>query len=81
MINEPKLTPGLDDDARAQIAEILATVAEEGLPESRDIDAALDAIEAIILAIPRGDASIPRGPAGAEGDDNSGVADAGGDEQ
>jgi hypothetical protein len=42
----------LDEDARAQIAEVLATVAEQGLDGPRDTDVALDAIEAVITAIP-----------------------------
>jgi hypothetical protein len=42
----------LDEDARAQIAEVLATVAEQGLHGPRDTDVALDAIEAVITAIP-----------------------------
>jgi hypothetical protein len=42
----------LDEDARAQIAEVLATVAEQGLNGPRDEDVALDAIEAVIMAMP-----------------------------
>jgi hypothetical protein len=43
---------GLDEDARAQIAEVLVIVAEQGLDGPRDEDRALDAIEAVITAMP-----------------------------
>lgn len=47
------MTPALHDDSfsetqREEIARILEIIAEDGLPEPRDLDVALDAIEAAL---------------------------------
>lgn len=38
----------MTEDQRAAIGEILEIIAKEGLPHPRDLDVALDAIEAIV---------------------------------
>ena len=40
--------PSLTEDSRQAIADILETIAREGLPGPRDLDVALDAIESSI---------------------------------
>ncbi|AGS80937.1 hypothetical protein [Caulobacter phage Cr30] len=47
----------LTDEQREEIARILEIIAEEGLPNPRDLDVALDAIECALLhpKFPHGD--------------------------
>ncbi len=45
---------------REEVAEVLQAVARDGLPEPRDLDVALDAIECSIM--PAGTVLVPREP-------------------